>query len=104
MDRRVLRRLPAMSIAPATATPVQRLRTYASFVRLEHTLFSLPLILAGVFSARGPALAPARFDRDARGFRRDPVPQARHAALPRRCGAGTLARPARRLRRRACGS
>ena len=49
-----------MSIAPATASPVQRLRTYASFVRLEHTLFSLPLILAGVFSARGPALAPLR--------------------------------------------
>ena len=50
-----------MSIAPATASPVQRLRTYASFVRLEHTLFSLPLILAGVFSARGPALAPVRW-------------------------------------------
>src|SRR5437867_7488962 len=33
--------------------PVQRLRTYASFVRFEHTLFSLPLILAGVYSASG---------------------------------------------------
>lgn len=33
-----------------------RLRTYASFVRFEHTLFSLPLILAGVFSAPGPAM------------------------------------------------
>lgn len=50
-----------MSIAPATASPAQRLRTYASFVRLEHTLFSLPLIVAGVFSARGPALAPSRW-------------------------------------------
>lgn len=50
-----------MAIAPASTTPVQRLRTYASFVRLEHTLFSLPLILAGIFSSRGPALAPARW-------------------------------------------
>jgi len=61
MDRRVPERGSIMSIAPATASPVHRLRTYASFVRLEHTLFSLPLILAGVFSARGPALAPARW-------------------------------------------
>jgi 4-hydroxybenzoate polyprenyltransferase len=30
-------------------------------VRFEHTLFSLPLILAGVFSAPGPALAPSRW-------------------------------------------
>lgn len=47
------------------ATPalpaVDRLRTYASFVRLEHTLFSLPLLLAGVFSAPGPALAWQRW-------------------------------------------
>ena len=50
-----------MSIAPATVSPVQRLRTYASFVRLEHTLFSLPLILAGIFSARGPALPAVRW-------------------------------------------
>jgi len=41
--------------------PAERLRTYASFVRLEHTLFSLPLILAGAFSARGAAMAPARW-------------------------------------------
>ncbi len=41
-----------------TAIPAPgRLRTYASFVRFEHTLFSLPLILAGVFSVRGPALS-----------------------------------------------
>ena len=38
-----------------------RLRTYASFVRFEHTLFSLPLILAGVFSVAGPALSAMRW-------------------------------------------
>jgi len=38
-----------------------RLRTYASFVRLEHTLFSLPLILAGAFSVPGPALSGLRW-------------------------------------------
>ena len=48
----------------ATATHpgfVARLRTYASFVRFEHTLFSLPLILAGVFSVAGPALDARRW-------------------------------------------
>jgi 4-hydroxybenzoate polyprenyltransferase len=45
---------------PALPAP-GRLRTYASFVRFEHTLFSLPLILAGVFSAIGPALSAARW-------------------------------------------
>jgi 4-hydroxybenzoate polyprenyltransferase len=47
----------------AAATPhlSQRLRTYASFVRLEHTLFSLPLILAGVFCVPGPALPAERW-------------------------------------------
>ena len=49
-----------MSSAPAIPAP-GRLRTYASFVRLEHTLFSLPLILAGVFSVAGPALPAARW-------------------------------------------
>ena len=47
-----------------TATPITapaRLRTYASFVRFEHTLFSLPLILAGVFSVRGPSLSWTRW-------------------------------------------
>ena len=39
----------------------ERVRTYASFVRFEHTLFSLPLILAGVFSVPGPALAAGRW-------------------------------------------
>ncbi len=41
--------------------PLERLRTYGSFVRFEHTLFSLPLILAGVFSAPGPALPASRW-------------------------------------------
>ena len=48
----------------ATATHpglVARVRTYASFVRFEHTLFSLPLILAGVFSVAGPALNARRW-------------------------------------------
>jgi 4-hydroxybenzoate polyprenyltransferase len=40
---------------------LHRIRTYASFVRFEHTLFSLPLILAGVFSARGAALSIGRW-------------------------------------------
>ena len=49
---------------PASAPSVpgtSRLRTYASFVRLEHTLFSLPLILAGIFSAPGPAMSTGRW-------------------------------------------
>src|SRR5258705_499152 len=50
-----------MSTPSASIPAIQRLRTYASFVRLEHTLFSLPLILAGVFSARGPSLPPGRW-------------------------------------------
>jgi 4-hydroxybenzoate polyprenyltransferase len=45
---------------PPPAT-LGRLRTYASFVRFEHTLFSLPLILAGAFSAPGPALSVSRW-------------------------------------------
>jgi 4-hydroxybenzoate polyprenyltransferase len=49
-----------MSTAPASI-PTSRLRTYASFVRFEHTLFSLPLVLAGVFSVPGPALPLARW-------------------------------------------
>jgi len=50
-----------MSSAPASIPNVSRLRTYASFVRFEHTLFSLPLILAGVFSVPGPALPLSRW-------------------------------------------
>lgn len=45
----------------APAAPLERLRTYASFVRFEHTLFSLPLILAGVFSGPGAPLPIARW-------------------------------------------
>jgi 4-hydroxybenzoate polyprenyltransferase len=49
-------------MSSASAIPAAgRLRTYASFVRFEHTLFSLPLILAGVFSVAGPALSGARW-------------------------------------------
>lgn len=47
--------------AASRPASVGRLRTYASFVRFEHTLFSLPLILAGVFSAPGPALSASRW-------------------------------------------
>lgn len=49
--------------APATTTssPLARARTYASFVRFEHTLFSLPLVLAGIFSAPGAAMPAARW-------------------------------------------
>jgi 4-hydroxybenzoate polyprenyltransferase len=50
-----------MTTAPSIIPPASRARTYASFVRLEHTLFSLPLILAGMFSAPGPALPAVRW-------------------------------------------
>src|SRR5215510_2127973 len=50
-----------VTASAAPAAPIERLRTYASFVRFEHTLFSLPLIVAGVFSARGPAMPAARW-------------------------------------------
>ncbi len=46
--------------SPAPPAP-GRLRTYASFVRVEHTLFSLPMILAGVFSANGRPLEWSRW-------------------------------------------
>jgi len=45
---------------PPTA-PSARVRTWASFVRFEHTLFSLPLILAGVFSVAGPRMPFGRW-------------------------------------------
>jgi 4-hydroxybenzoate polyprenyltransferase len=45
---------------PVLAAP-GRLKTYASFVRFEHTLFSLPLILAGVFSVIGAPLPAGRW-------------------------------------------
>ena len=50
-----------MTSAPTSLRPLERARTYASFVRFEHTLFSLPLVLAGVFSVRGPALTIGRW-------------------------------------------
>jgi 4-hydroxybenzoate polyprenyltransferase len=50
-----------MTASAPTLAPDNRLRTYASFVRFEHTLFSLPLILAGVFSAPGRAMSLARW-------------------------------------------
>ncbi len=45
---------------PAIPAP-SRLRTYASFVRFEHTLFSLPLILAGVFAVVGQSMSATRW-------------------------------------------
>ncbi len=48
--------------ATTVVSPADRLRTYASFVRFEHTLFSLPLLLAGVFSQPGPALSWTRWE------------------------------------------
>ncbi len=50
-----------MTASTLPLSPAARLRTYASFVRFEHTLFSLPLILAGIFSAPGPAMPPSRW-------------------------------------------
>jgi 4-hydroxybenzoate polyprenyltransferase len=50
-----------MATATASAAPFERLRTYASFVRFEHTLFSLPLLLAGIFSAPGAPLSWGRW-------------------------------------------
>ena len=47
--------------ATLPVSPARRLRTYASFVRFEHTLFTLPLILAGIFSAPRPAMGPGRW-------------------------------------------
>jgi 4-hydroxybenzoate polyprenyltransferase len=50
-----------MSSAQGTLPPRSKLRTYASFVRFEHTLFSLPLILAGIFSVPGAPLSASRW-------------------------------------------
>ncbi|MBI5709378.1 MAG: UbiA family prenyltransferase [Candidatus Eisenbacteria bacterium] len=50
-----------MTTATAPAHPAGRLRTYASFVRFEHTLFSLPLVLAGIFSVPRDPMPPARW-------------------------------------------
>ena len=50
-----------MSSASGTVSSRSKLRTYASFVRFEHTLFSLPLILAGIFSVPGSPLGASRW-------------------------------------------
>ena len=50
-----------MTLAPPPVTTAARLRTYASFVRFEHTLFSLPLLVAGIFSTAGPAIPTLRW-------------------------------------------
>lgn len=50
-----------MATLIASSPPLARVRTYASFVRFEHTLFSLPLILAGIFSVSGPAMSASRW-------------------------------------------
>jgi len=50
-----------MASATALPLPLERARTYASFVRFEHTLFSLPLVLAGIFSVPGPPMSVARW-------------------------------------------
>jgi 4-hydroxybenzoate polyprenyltransferase len=50
-----------MTSASLPMPALDRLRTYASFVRLEHTLFSLPLIVAGIFSAPGARLSLGRW-------------------------------------------
>jgi 4-hydroxybenzoate polyprenyltransferase len=50
-----------MATLTAQSSPFARAHTYASFVRFEHTLFSLPLILAGVFSVPGPPMPASRW-------------------------------------------
>jgi 4-hydroxybenzoate polyprenyltransferase len=51
----------AMSATTTAMSRAGRLGVYASFVRFEHTLFSLPLILAGVFSDFGPPMSARRW-------------------------------------------
>ncbi len=46
------------TIATPTATLAGRARTYASFVKIEHALFSLPLILAGAWLASPGGVPP----------------------------------------------
>ena len=50
--------MPSVSALPS---PASKIRTYGSFVRFEHTLFSLPLVLAGVFSSPGAGLDAMRW-------------------------------------------
>src|SRR5262245_26617783 len=54
-------RAPIMHATATHTGLAERVRTYAAFVRFEHTLFSLPLILAGVFSVPGPPLPAGRW-------------------------------------------
>ena len=46
------------TIAPPAASFAGRARTYATFVKIEHALFSLPLILAGAWLAAPRGVAP----------------------------------------------
>lgn len=50
--------LPPRAGGGALAPPAGRLRTWGRFVRFEHTLFSLPLLFAGVLLAAGPEVSP----------------------------------------------
>ncbi len=50
-----------MTTATAPVKPAGRLRIWASFVRFEHTLFSLPLLLAGIFSVPRDAMPLSRW-------------------------------------------
>jgi 4-hydroxybenzoate polyprenyltransferase len=50
-----------MPSASALQSPASKIRTYGSFVRFEHTLFSLPLVLAGVFSSPGAGMDAMRW-------------------------------------------
>src|SRR5690242_2721852 len=52
---------PSMVAAVPPLTRTGRVRTWASFVRFEHTLFSLPLLLAGIFCVPGPPMSFARW-------------------------------------------
>jgi 4-hydroxybenzoate polyprenyltransferase len=45
--------LPPRAGGGATQAPAGRIRTWGRFVRFEHTLFSLPLLFAGVFLGAG---------------------------------------------------
>jgi 4-hydroxybenzoate polyprenyltransferase len=50
-----------LSATSTSLAVTKRLGTYASFVRFEHTLFSLPLVLAGVFCVPGAAMDARRW-------------------------------------------
>ena len=52
--------LPPRAGGGAPQTPAGRLRTWGRFVRFEHTLFSLPLLFAGVLLGAGGIDVPLR--------------------------------------------